>query len=368
MLDDVFVLDGICHAYNFRPDNRTGGSYAEGIVEGVYGMHLQYSPPARDDLILQRDAFINDICDVDVTAQLMFGESHTDACIYHELPIYGYFNDGGSPLSVGKEMRERWPERVYLYGGVSPHQPGALERVDELVEEHGVVGLKLYPHDLVSGELQSFRMDDEEVVFPIFERAQKHGLRTIAMHKAIVMGPVPIEPYSPVELGTAARAFPDLTFEVVHGGFAFLEETAFLAQWHPNVTVSLEGTSALLFRAPWKFAEIIGTLMSIGAADRIIWAIGGAVIHSRAFEEAFWDLEFPTQLVEGYGIPPLTEEVKRGILGLNAARLLGIDVDKFREQTKDDEFVKPRELKPAWSTLPSRTMASAATPAPTAAA
>jgi uncharacterized protein len=351
VLDDVFVLDGIAHAYNFREENRLGGTYAEGIVEGVYGMHLQFSPPGRDDLVLTRDAFINDIADADVTAQLLFGESHTDVCIYHELPLYGYFRDGGSPLAVGEEMRERWPGRVYIYGGVSPHQGGALERVDELVEEHKVAGLKLYPHDLVAGELRSFKMDDEDVVFPIFERAQKHGLRTIAIHKAIVMGPVPIDPYHPDEVGEAARAFPDLTFEIVHGGWAFLEETAFLVQWHPNITVSLEGTSALLFRAPWKFAEIIGTLMAAGAADRIIWALGGAVIHSRAFEEELWKLEFPEELVEGYGIPPLTEDVKRGILGLNAARLLGIDVDEFREQTKDDEFAKPRELKPPWSSL-----------------
>lgn len=358
MLDDVFVMDGTCHAYSFRPENCTGGTYADGIVDGVYGMHMQFSPPGRDDLILQREAFINDICDVEVTAQLMFGESHTDACIYHELPLYGYFKDGGSPLWVGEEMRERWPGRVHIYGAISPHQPGALERVDELVEEHGVVGLKLYPHDLVAGELRSIRVDDEDVVFPIFERAQKHGLRTVSMHKAIVMGPVPIEPYSPAEVGAAARAFPDLTLEVLHGGYAFLEETAFLVQWHPNITVGLEATSGLLIRAPWKFAEIIGTLMSVGAADRICWGQGGAVVHYRAFEEAFWEFEFPTQIVEGYGIPPLTEDVKRGILGLNAARVLGIDLDEFKQQTKDDEFAKPRELKPAWSTLPGKTVAA----------
>jgi len=359
VLDDVFVLDAISHAYNFDPENRLGGDYADNIADSVYQLHLQYSPPGREEVLLDQQTFNTRIADPTVTAQSMFGESHTDACVYHELPIYGYFKDGGSPLWVGEEMRKRWPGRVFIYGGVSPHHPGALERVDELVEEHGVSGLKLYPHDLVSGELRSFKMDDEDVVFPIFERAQKHGLRTIAIHKAIVMGPVPIDPYSPAEVGEAARAFPDLTFEVVHGGYAFLEETAFLVQWHPNITVSLEGTSALLYRAPWKFAEIIGTLMAAGAADRIIWAIGGAVLHSRAFEEAFWNFEFPPQLVEGYGIPPLTEEDKRGILGLNAVRLLGIDLDDFEAQTKDDEFAKPRELKAPWSTLPEATVESA---------
>ena len=344
VLDDVFVLDAISHAYNFDPENRLGGDYADNIADSVYQLHLQYSPPGREEVLLDQQTFNTRIADPTVTAQSMFGESHTDACVYHELPIYGYFKDGGSPLWVGEEMRKRWPGRVFIYGGVSPHHPGALERVDELVEEHGVSGLKLYPHDLVSGELRSFKMDDEDVVFPIFERAQKHGLRTIAIHKAIVMGQVPIDPYTPTEVGEAAKAFPDITFEIVHGGYAFLEETSFLLQFYPNISVSLEVTSGLLFRAPRKFAEIIGTLMAAGAGDRINWAIGGLMLHSRAFEEAFWNFEFPPDLIEDYGMPPLTEEVKRGILGLNAARQLGLDVDELKEQTKDDEFAKPREL------------------------
>ena len=50
-------------------------------------------------------------------------------------------------------------------------------------------------------------------------------------------------------------------------------------------------------------------------------------------------------------MPPLTEEVKRGILGENAARVLGLDIASFRRRTNGDEFAKPRELEPAWSCL-----------------
>jgi predicted TIM-barrel fold metal-dependent hydrolase len=352
---DVFVLDAINHAYNFSPDNRIGQPYADGIADGVYAMHVQFTPDGQP--VIDRETYDTRLGDVDVTAQTMFAESHTDVCIYHELPLYGYFADGGSPLWVGSEMRERWPGRVLIYGGISPHQPGALERVDELVENYNVSGIKLYPHDMVSGELRSFRMDDETLLYPIFERAQKHRLRTVAIHKAIVMGPVPIEPYFPFEVGAPARAFPDLAFEIVHGGWAFLEETAFLLQWHKNIWVSTEGTTALLTKAPRKFAEIIGTLMAAGATDRILWAIGGAVVHSRLLEEAFWSFQMPPDLIEQYGLPDVTEEVKRKILGLNAARLLGIDVDELRQQVDADEFGKPRELAEPWSSLKRQALA-----------
>ena len=165
------------------------------------------------------------------------------------------------------------------------------------------------------------------------------------------MGPVPIDPYYVNDVGDAARAFPDLTFEVVHGGFAFLEETAYLLQYHPNVTVSLEATSGLLFKAPWKFAEIIGTLMDVGAADRIIWGLGGAALHSRAFEERMWAFEVPRGAA--------------GPLRAAAAHDRGQARDPRGERREDpgsrhrcipsqdggDEFAKPRELEPAWSCL-----------------
>jgi hypothetical protein len=66
-----------------------------------------------------------------------------------------------------------------------------------------------------------------------------------------------------------------------------------------------------------------------------------------------------------YGLPPLTEEAKRGILGENAARLLGLDVAAFRRNTHGDEFAKPRELEAAWSCLggDAATLASEASPA-----
>src|SRR5918992_1186674 len=80
-------------------------------------------------------------------------------------------------------------------GGVSPWQDGALERIDQLVEEHDVKGLKLYPMDLVSGEIERLDMGDPEVAFPIFERAEKLGIKVVAIHKALPLGPVPIGPF-----------------------------------------------------------------------------------------------------------------------------------------------------------------------------
>jgi predicted TIM-barrel fold metal-dependent hydrolase len=204
------------------------------------------------------------------------------------VPGYGLCIDGGSSLWVGKEIRARYPGRLLVYGLISPWLPNAVEEVDRLVEEEGIVGIKLYPLDIVDGEIKSWRSDDPELIYPIRERAQARGIRSIATHKVIPFGRVPSAPFRPTDIESAAATFPDLTFEIVHGGFASLEEMAMMVARFPNVAINLEGASAYLVNSPRKFAEIIGTLMFWGGANRLIWATGCIALYPRPFVEAFW--------------------------------------------------------------------------------
>lgn len=347
-LDDVFVIDAVVHGYNFAPENQKH-PIAQQLADLLYhGVHVGFSPRGEAKWLLDYDRFVRGN-DPDLLSNALFAESQTDACIYHEVPVYGISEDGGSPRWVGKEMRDEHPGRVLIYGGISPWQEGALEQVDRLVEEDGVVGLKLYPMDIIDGEIKSFRMDDPEVAFPIFERALQKGLRSVAIHKAIPLGAVPTEPFLPHDVEGAAAAFPDLTFEIVHGGFAFLEETALQAARFPNVAINLEGGAGYICNAPRKFAELVGTFMFWGAADRLVWATGCVATHPRPFVEAFWNFEMPTDLMEGYGFPPLSDEVKKGILGGNIARILGLDVEAMKGEAANDEFAGHAELAEPWS-------------------
>jgi predicted TIM-barrel fold metal-dependent hydrolase len=346
MLDDeVFVIDAVTHGYHFAPENQLAPEFGGSAVQQLYLMAAALVP---EGYLLDMERWIRGN-DPELVAGALFAESRTDAAIYHEVPLFGALKDGGSPLWVGEQMRERWPGRVVLYGGVSPRQPGALERVDELVEEHGVKGLKLYPMDLVSGEIERLDMGDPEVAFPIFERAQKLGIKVVAIHKALPLGPVPIGPFQVTDVEEAAAAFPDLHFEIVHGGFAFLEETALQVARFPNVVINLEGTSLLLARSPRRFAEILGSFLAYGAFDRVVWATGAMAVHPRPFLEAFWEFEMPRDLVEDYGFPEVTTELKRAILGENAARIVGLDLDEMKREMEGDEFSAREELAPPWS-------------------
>src|SRR5215510_14475183 len=190
MIGDMFVIDAVVHGYNLSPENQRSPAAAELAAALYYGVHRGFSPRGQDQWILDEHRFLYGH-NPDQLAHALFAESQTDVGIYHGVPAYGLFTDGGSPLWVGKEIRQRYPGRMLLYGPISPWLPGAVDEVDRLVEEEGVVGIKLYPLDIVNGEIKSWHTDDPELIYPILERAQARGIHSIAIHKAIPFGRVP---------------------------------------------------------------------------------------------------------------------------------------------------------------------------------
>lgn len=343
---DLFVIDGVAHTYHYGEDNWVPGSYAKLAVDGVWGIHKYFSPDHEKWLLPQSE---RNMQTADLLASSLFAESDIDACIYHALPLFPFFKDGGGPIEIGKEMRSRWPGRVAIYGAISPYRPDALDEIDRLYEEDGVVAFKFYPTDLVDGEVRGVRMDDEKLMFPLYERMVKHGLTTVAMHKAIPFGPQGHEYFGMQDILGATMAFPGLNFEIFHGGFAFLEDTAMKASYAPNMTINLEGTSAMILRAPEKFAHIMGALMLAGCADRIVWGTGVPVIHPQPFLEAFWNFRMPEKMQQGYGYPDITPEVKRLMLGGTQARIAGLDVAGMAAQSRGDEFDLRNDLAAPWA-------------------
>ena len=54
--------------------------------------------------------------------------------------------------------------------------------------------------------------------------------------------------------------------------------------------------------------------------------------------DAFRAFQIPVEMRERYGYPELTPAIKAKILGLNAARVYGIDPEKTRARTRNDEM------------------------------
>lgn len=324
MIDGAFVVEGVVHSYHFADHNLVDPPLGDAIRRHLYSLHCAAVPQEYwlDEARYRAGE------DPDLLASALFAESQTDFAVYHETPIYAYFKDGGSAMWVGQELKARWPERVMVYGAVAPLRPDAVDRVDQLVDESGAVALKLYPIDLIDGRVTPLDMGDPEVCFPIYERARERGIKVVAIHKSIPLGPGPTSALSGADVEVAALAFPDLTFEIVHGGMAFVEETALELASFRNIVVNLEATTGLVTMAPERFMTAIGTFLEAGAEDRLIWATGCDFTHPRPLIEAFWEMEWPEEVCASNGWPLLTREIKEKILGRNFARLHGLDVEK----------------------------------------
>ena len=74
---------------------------------------------------------------------------------------------------------------------------------------------------------------------------------------------------------------------------------------------------------PRYFAQIVGELLYWIGEDRITFASDYAIWTPQWLIERFVDFQIPEDLTE---YAPLTTEVKKKILGLNAAKLYDIDV------------------------------------------
>ena len=60
---------------------------------------------------------------------------------------------------------------------------------------------------MLSGEqVRGWLMDDPEVAFPLFAKAQELGLKVVAIHKAVPLGPVPMKHYRMDDIDAAADA------------------------------------------------------------------------------------------------------------------------------------------------------------------
>lgn len=338
MLSDTFIVDAVAHAYDLRPTNYVD-PLAEPFSRGAYGFHTMLTPegPYRQRSM---DSYFEPWSAEDLET-LYATETDVDLVVYHGLLLDDYFRDGLSPLAKGVELRDRAPDRVVLYGPINPLElDRALAEIDRLADL-GVLGLKLYPARYYNGRSIPVRLDDDSYAVPVIERAIARGIKTIAVHKAMPFGGTRAEHYRVDDIDYAAVRYPEMTFEIVHSGFAFLEDTFMQLGRFENVYANLEMTSSLALVRPRRFAEIIANFLYVGAEDRVMFASGCCVVHPQPIIEALLRFQLPEDMLAD-GLPALTDDVRRKILGGNFLRMHGLDESALRARFADDDWSRRR--------------------------
>lgn len=345
--DEIFIADAVTHSYNYSKSNWRKERYANQVCELGMAMEASMPPPYRRT----RDSYLSD-WDVEDTTNVLFRESYTDFAVFHPQTIT-IFDDGLTSLEKAREFLKRNPKRaagfasVDLFGMDDP-----FEELTRQVEEFEPHGVKVYPSYWEDDGHKSFKMDDPEMAFPLWEHVQNLGLDVVAVHKAVPFGPAPMEPYKVGDVDEAAANFPDLNFEIVHGGMAFAEETGWQIARHPNVYVNLEITAIECALSSKSFVDIMEKLLYPGgksALNKILYGSGAPHFHPQLLIDSLWEFDFPEMEWIG-GSYEITQKDKRKILGENLFEAHKLDKDEIRQDISNDEFSKRSEIAEPYST------------------
>ncbi len=106
-----------------------------------------------------------------------------------------------------------------------------------------------------------------------------------------------------------------------------------------NVYAELGSTWFCLIRRPDEAAHVLGKLLLAVGEDNVLWGSDSiwygptqpAIDALRAFQ-------IPEAMRDQYGYPELTPARKAKILGLNAARIYGIDPAAAQERSRTDDM------------------------------
>ncbi len=326
---DVFIFDNVVHLYDLSDEN---------LARPDSGLdrltHLKIGKARRHPW--QADTYgggdpIGGFArkwNVDELGKMLFEDSPTDMAMAQAVVLYDVYKEGFSPVQAQYEFARALPERVLFCGGVDPMYPsvqGALEEMERQVVEMGARSMKFYNAHI---DGRSWRCDDSELAYPLYERGRELGINVFQYHKGFPITRARLEDLTPLDIQQAAMDFPDLTFAIHHLALPYFEETVYIAARFPNVVLVLSGTMHLPMIAPWQFKDYMGRLLRDVGSDRLLWGSEAPLLgNPQPMIEWFWEMEIDEELQERYGYPQITIEDKRKILGENQARLFGVDIE-----------------------------------------
>jgi len=297
----------------------------------------------------------------------IFEESQTTVAVLSNAPNdrkEAWFMSNEQALATRKRVNDRTGKRSLLaHALITPGQPGWMEELDRALalKPDAIKGYTL--GDPGGGSQYPWRLDDEKLVYPAYEKLRNAGIKNICIHKGLL--PTGYEEWMPPEkaayanvddVGPAARDWPDLNFIIYHsaiekvipgkqdaeefrntGRIPWVTDLAEIPAKYglDNVHAELGAVFAATSAAhPELCAGILGTLIQGMGADHVCWGTDSVWFGSPQWQiEALRRFEIPEKMRTQYDYRPLGPadgRVKRLIFGENSAGLYGIDPADYR--------------------------------------
>lgn len=253
----------------------------------------------------------------------------------------------------------------------SPDWVDLNEQIEREVEVYKINSWKWYCHTDPGRSGNGFRLDDETVTYPFYERSKRLGLKVFSVHKGYASQSRTLGHLAhPGDVEKAALDHPDLTFVIYHsaikhgpsepewneegffdpttGDFAWHDELMKIKERNPQIQNvypeigSAFGTTAIVH--PEMCMHLMGKNIKHYGADRVVWGTDCLWWGSPQWViDAFKRFQISDEIAEKFGYAKITKEDKAKIFGLNAARIYGIDPEAKLMPMPNDAIERVRQ-------------------------
>jgi hypothetical protein len=287
----------------------------------------------------------------------LFLASDTTVAILTDVPNSGPSN---APIPFAEALSTQQITRGLVHGGASrvlvenviaPNVGpigATLDEMSSAAQSGPPAAFKVYTAWSPTG--QGYSLENPAIGLPTVQHAHDLGVRVFVAHKGLPL--VDFDPSfnHPDDMVALSRQFPDMDFVVYHAAW---DPSHVEGPYDPNATIGIDTLLAALDRhgvapnenvwvdlgtlwrqlltMPDQAAHALGKLLSRVGQHRVMWGTDAIwygspqpqIMAMRAFQ-------ITTEFQDVYKYPALTDDVKAGIFGLNAAKLFGIDPSATR--------------------------------------
>ena len=350
-LADQFIMD--MHTHFLRDDTRLEGFVRSREAVGKSGWNpaLAGKPQTLEDLKFA-NYFKEVFFDSDTKVALISGSGS-------EEPRDWFLTNEMKAEARAKVNRLAGSKRMFAHAIFMPGMPGWMDDVDRAIDQLKPDSFKGYTvGDNTNKDLarHPWRMDDEKLLYPFYEKLVKAGLVNVCVHKGLYPQSTTqrfpaLVAYADVrDVGKAARDWPQLNFVIYHSAFRFAggEWATGWAQFDQTGRVdwvtdlaeipakygvtNVYGDLGQIFAQstvaePRLCAAMMGTLVKGLGWDHVVWGTDAVWTGSPQWQiEGLRRLEIPEEMQKKHGFAPLGPAdgpIKRAIFGETSARLYG---------------------------------------------
>ncbi|NDH63341.1 MAG: amidohydrolase [Alphaproteobacteria bacterium] len=366
-LSDQFVMD--VHTHFLRDDTRLEGFVRgrEAVGKAGWNPGLVDKPQTIDDLKYP-NWFKEIYLDSDTKVALVSGSASED-------PRDWFLTNEMKAEAREKVNKAAGSKRCLSHAIFTPGYDGWMDEVDKCIATLKPDSWKGYTvGDNTNKDLarHPWRMDDEKLVYPFYEKILKAGHDIVCVHKGLYPPSVAqrwphLTPYATVDdVGKAAKDWPQIRFVIYHSayrwtggaganardGYAQFEQTG-RVEWTSdladipakygvsNVYADLGQIFAqTTVTEPRLCAALMGMLVKGMGVDHVVWGTDAVWTGAPQWQiEALRRLEIPEEMQKKFGYAPLGSAdgpVKRAIFGENSAKMYKYDIKKAA--WRDDRF------------------------------